>query len=137
MTVAECLKDWLNGFDSAVFEDIDIDMVESENGSYSISKSPNKTVTPYNDGSSLVTEYYQFFARQASQLNEQRIDNMQLLSDFEDWIEDKDFNGEYPVLPTKYTCQEIGVNSSASITSVEEDNAIYQITIAITYLKER
>ena len=138
MTIAECLKGWLNTYPKADFGYIDTDIIKSDDG-FSIFKSPNKTVVNYNDGSSLNTEYYQFFAKQSALLDEERIDNQQFMADFENWIDEKNFNEEYPDLNEagKLQCTDISINNSATITYESEDKAVYQITIAIEYLKER
>lgn len=139
MTVAECLKRWLNTYPNADFGNIDTDILESKDGSHAIFKSPNKTVRKYNDGSSLNTEYYQFFAKASALLEEERVDNQQFMADLEEWIEEKDFNEDYPDLSEvgTLTCTEISINSSSTITYEKQDKAIYHITIAIEYLKER
>lgn len=139
MTVAECLKNWLNTYSGADFGDIDTDIIEAKNGSRAIFKSPNKTVIKYNDGSSLNTEYYQFFVKQSTLLEEERVDNQQFMADIENWIEDKEFSEDYPDLSKvgKLTCTEISINNSSTITYENDDKAVYHITIAIEYLKEK
>lgn len=139
MTVGEQLKEWLNEFKEADFTDLATDLIKADIGSYAIFKSPNKTEIPFNDGSKQVTEYYQFFARQSTVDNDQRISNEQLLSDLENWVEEKELDEDYPDLSQcgNLTCLEIGIANSASITSQSEECAIYQVTINITYLKER
>lgn len=139
MTVSECLKDWLNKYPKADFGDIDTDILKGKDGSVTLFKSPNKQIIKYNDGSSLNTEYYQFFIEKSSLLDEERIDNQQFMSDLEEWIEEKDFNEEYPDLSAvgKLKCTEIAINNFSSIAFEGEDKAVYQITIAIEYLKER
>lgn len=139
MTVGECLKEWLGEYRGADISELNTDFMEGESGSFAIYKSPNNTSVPFIDGSSLVTEYYQFFARQPTQLDEERIDNQNFLAELENWVEERDCNEEYPDLSGagNLSCTEISVSNSAAITSQEEDNAIYQITIAIQYLKER
>lgn len=139
MTVGECIKRWLSSYEGADFSEIATDFIEGDTGSYAIYKSPNKTIEPYLDGSSLITEHYQFFARKSTQIQEEMIENQQFLSDLEDWVVVKDYNEDYPELSEagSLICTEISISNSAAITSQEDDNAIYQITIAIQYLKER
>lgn len=139
VTVGECLKKWLGNCEIADIEELATDFIEGENGSFAIYKAPNNTKILYNDGSRLITEYYQFFARQSTQIDKERIGNQQFMSDLEKWVEDKDLNEEYPDLSAvgDLTCVEIGIANSATVTSQEENNAIYQIIIAVQYLKER
>lgn len=138
MTIAECLKKWLGDYEKADIE-LDTDFIEGENGSFAIYKAPNNTIIPYNDGTSLVTEYYQFFARQPIQIDKERIENQKFMSDLENWVEEKNLNEEYPDLSAvgNLACTEINIENSAAVTSQEEDNAIYQIVISVQYLKER
>ena len=139
MTVGECLKEWLGAYENADIDEMATDFIEGEKGSFAIYKTPNNTVIPYNDGSSLVTEHYQFFARQPAQIDKERIGNQQFMSELENWVEEKDSNEEYPDLSAvgNLICVGISIENSAAITSQEEDNAIYQISIAIQYSKER
>lgn len=61
MTVAECLKKWLKGFRAYDLTDVLTDIIDLDDGTFSIAKSPNSTVLrEFQDGSSLVSEYYQF-----------------------------------------------------------------------------
>lgn len=139
MTVSECIKEWLSAYPDVDISEMATDFIEGDTGSFAIYKSPNRNVDRYNDGSCLVTEYYQFFARQSTMMDSERIGNQQLLADLEAWVEDKDWNEDYPDLSQagSLECQEISVSGSATIMSQEDDNAIYQITIAVKYLKER
>lgn len=139
MTVSECLRDWLTNYDELNIADIATDFIESDEGSFSISKSPNKSEINYVDGSKLITEYYQFFARRNTQLDDERVENQQVLSDLEEWVEERNMEEELPNLSQigKLTCQEVEITNSATITSQDDDDAIYQITFSIQYLKER
>lgn len=139
MTISESLKKWLNNYSKVEFKTIKTDVIAAEDGSKAIFKSPNKTVKDYVDGSSLITEYYQFYAKRSAMLDEERIDNQQFMADLENWIEDKYLNEDYPDLSEigKLKCTEISVSNSSTITYEEDDTAVYQVTIAIEYLKER
>lgn len=139
MTVSECLKEWLGEYQCNVdFTDILTDIIGVPTG-FALSKSPNRNIVTHVDGSKLITEYYQFFARLNTQGNDNTTENEQFLSDLEEWIEERDSEEDYPDLSKagRLTCTEIAVASTGTITSQEIDNAIYQITISIQYLKER
>lgn len=139
MTVSECIKNWLCGYEKMDIGEIATDFVEGDLGSYAILKSPNSTPEEYSDGSRLITEFYQFFARKSTQIDVERIGNQQLLTDLEEWVEQKNFAEDYPDLSVcgRLACQDISISGSATILSQEETNAIYQIIISIQYLKER
>ena len=140
MTVGECLKDWLGEYDNLDFSELLTDFIDAPEGCMSLFRSPQKQEKVYLDGSKEVTEYYNFFARKSTQLDEERIENQQLLDDLTEWIENKSFAEDYPDLSqvgNHLTCEDITVNGASAINSQENDNAIYQVTIAIQYLKER
>lgn len=137
MTVAESLKKWLCGFDKADFSEILTDFIDAPPDCISIFKSPNKSIVKFNDGSRQITEYYQFFFRQPTQLDKKRIENQRLLADLEEWVEQRNYSEDYPELHENLVCEEIDIANSATINSQEDDNAIYQITLSIQYLKER
>lgn len=138
MIVTECVKEWLGTYEGLDL-DVDVSFISGDNDTYAIYKQPNRNEVPYNDGNKLITDYFQFFARQSTQIKENMTENEQFLDDLENWVEEKNFNEEYPELfkAGKLECQDIGISSTATIISQEEDNAIYQLIIAIQYLKER
>ena len=141
MTVSDCLREWLSEFDRADFTDILTDFLKDvPEDCLAIFKSPNKTEKDFQDGSKEVTEYYQFYFTTNVEDNRDRISNQQLLTDLEEWVEERDMNEDYPDLSKagNYICLEIKVNMSGGISSVRDNgNGIYQVTIGITYLKER
>ena len=141
MTVAECLKKWLKGFRAYDLTDVLTDIIDLDDGTFSIAKSPNSTVLrEFQDGSSLVSEYYQFYASGSSGDDEDRNENHEFLQIFGNWIEDRNFLGKFPDLSKAgpLSCQEVKVNSSGEF-SVEEGgrNTIYQVVLEVTFLKRR
>lgn len=139
MTISECLKNWLGEFPGFSSNTILTDRIDTPDGTLSLYKSPNKTVVPFIDGSKQVTEYYQFFFRGETIEEGQRISNNKLMEDLEDWIEGRDAGEDFPDLSRagNYMCEEIALSNYGAITSQEEDNAIYQISIVMRYVKER
>lgn len=138
MTVAECIKNWLDDFEALDLSELCTDFLASDIESYEIFKSPNKDIVPFTDGSSLVTEYYQFFGRKAVNDDSERVSNQQVLADLEIWVEEKNLEETYPNLAQagNLICEEIGIENSATIIDQTDSNATYQITIKITYKKE-
>lgn len=139
MTVGECLKGWLGEYGDLNFSELLTDFMDAPEGCMALFRSPQKQEKTYLDGSKEVTEYYNFFARKSTLLDETRVENQQLLDDLTEWIENKAFEEDYPDLSQvgNLTCEDITVNGASAINSQEDDNAIYQVTIAIQYLKER
>ena len=139
MTISECIIEWLGEYQKMEFAECAVDQIEAEDGTYAIFKTPNKNVTEYMDGSQLATEYFQLVARKSTQLNPERVNNQQMLADLENWVEERNMGEDYPDLSKagKLICMDIHVSDSNSIVSQGDASAIYQLSIAIQYLKER
>lgn len=133
--IEEILKKWLMEYGEAEITDITTESIEAIGG-YAIYKTPQRSEKPYMDGSKLITEHYSFFTRRASQLDEECIANNIFLEELADWIEGRDMDEDYPQMPEGMICEEISVDDN-SILLQEDRETIYQLTIAITYLKER
>lgn len=137
MTVSEAIKQWLYGFPKITIDErIETELLGSQAVSYAISRTPQNVIETYVDGSQQRTEYYMLFARQATQLEAERVSNDKLLEELESWIEEKNLNGEYPTIDEKRKVDEIGISSSFYIYSQEEEESIYSLTIMIKYRKE-
>ena len=80
-----------------------------------------------------------FFAKKFYAVRRKACRNQQMMEDLTEWITEKAFREDYPDLSKagSLICENVEVNDAASITSQEDDNAIYQLTLAIQYLKER
>lgn len=139
MTVSECLKEWLRDYENLDISDLLTDFIDAPEGCLALFKSPSKEERTFLNGSKDITEYYNFFARSSTQLDEKRVENQQMMEDLTEWITEKAFREDYPDLSKagSLICENVEVNDAASITSQEDDNAIYQLTLAIQYLKER
>lgn len=139
-TIGQCLTEYLKRYEGMDFSDILTDFIKSPEGgisAYSLYKTPERSETEFQDGSRQITEYYNLFARRPTQEDDVRIENNASLDEFSEWIEEKELEEDYPELPDGMTALEIGISDSASITSQEDTSAIYQVTIKLTYLKER
>ncbi len=139
MTISECIIEWLSEYKQMEFTECAVDQIEAEDGTYAIFKTPNKNITEYADGSQLITEYFQLMAKKSTQLNLERVNNLQMLADLENWVDEKNMGEEYPDLSEagKMICVDISISNSNSILSQEDESAIYQLSIAVQYLKER
>ena len=130
----------LERYEGMDFSDILTDFIKSPEGdisAYSLYKTPERSEIEFQDKSRQITEYYNLFARRPTQEDDVRIENNASLDEFSEWIEKKELEEDYPELPEGMTALEIGISDSASITSQEDTSAIYQVTIKLTYLKER
>ncbi len=138
MTVAQAIKDWLYNFPKLdIDERISTELLPAEAVAYALSKSPNNIVEQFVDGSEKRTEYYTFFARQYTQIETERNSNDEFLEEFGEWVNERNFNGDLPILDNNRYCDNISVSSGFYLFETEENQGIYSFTIEIIYRKER
>lgn len=137
MTIPQAIKQWLYKNPSIeIDERIDTEILDSQAIAYALSKNPTNTKEVFVDGSELRTEYYTFFARQNSQLETERIDNDKFLEDLENWIFERNFEGDLPVLDNKRYCDSVEISQGYYLFENDENESVYSLTIQITYRKE-
>lgn len=134
MTNSELIKKWLGTCDLIEIIDIDTDRLEAQAESMGIYKQATRDVAEYIDGSKLISEYYYFLTRQAAQLESERIDSQEFLAELESWVEENEFEGNYPEIPG---IEDVFITNGFYMIDAEMDESVYQVSIGITYLKER
>lgn len=137
MTVSEAIIKWLKEFNHEEYRKInriDTDIQAAEVESYSLVKEPVQNVKNYLSGKQEITEHYAIMARLSSQTNTDRIENNGFGETLEAWVLEQDRNRNYPVLPV--AVQSISVTTPFYIGKTETNNSLYQMTIAIKYIKE-
>lgn len=135
MTIAKSLSEWLKSILDIV--KIDTEQIGADIDSYGLYRSPDRQVETYNDDSYALTEYYQFFAKQSSQTESDRLDNDEWLENVTYTIDDKNYCEDYPVLDNNRVCIGIELNGQPYTSEAESSEAIYAMTIKITYLRKR
>lgn len=134
MTISEALKNWLRGCDCVEIVDVDTDRLEANAESLGLYKQAQRETTAFLDGSAEITEYYYFLARWPTTLEAERINSQTIMSNLESWIEDKNMDDE---LPEVQGVERVFVANGFYMLEAESDDAVYQVSIGITYLKER
>ena len=137
MTVSEAVIKWLKTFDPAErqkMERIDTDIQSAEVESYSLIKEPTQNVKKFLSGKQEITEHYAIMARLTSQTNTDRIENNGFGEALAEWVSEQDRNKNYPDIGMK--AQAISVTTPFYIGKTETNNSLYQMTIAIKYIKE-
>lgn len=134
MTNSELIKEWLRACKFIEIVDIDTDRLEAQAESMGIYKQATRDVDEYIDGSKLISEYYYFLTRQSAQLESERIGAQEFLSQIEDWVEESEYNEIYPKIPG---IERVFIANGFYMTDAETDESVYQISIGITYQKER
>ena len=134
MTNGELIKEWLCTCNLIEIIDIDTDRLEAQAESMGIYKQATRDVIEYVDGSKLISEYYYFLTRQSAQLESERIGAQEFLSQIEAWVEESEYNEIYPKIPG---IERVFIANGFYMTDAETDESVYQISIGITYQKER
>lgn len=133
VTNSEKVKLWLKSCDLVTVEDVDTDRLEAEVESLGIYKQAQRDVTEYVDGSKVISEYYYFLTRRNAQLETERINSQTFLSMLEDWVEEQNRLGNRPAIAG---IEEVFIANGFYVIDSETDEAVYQVSIGITYQKK-
>lgn len=133
MTISKYIVDFLK-----LYENIKIDTNHIQDGSdkYGLFKSPSRDRKEDLDGSATITEYYQFFAKQAAASEADRKDSDEWLEDLTYWVDD--FGVFYPYPPIDGGRCVVDIEATGNPTPMQDLNKeiLYQISLAITYRRE-
>lgn len=134
MTIAKALTEWLT-----LYENVSIDTNHINDGSdqYGLFKAPTRTTKEHLEGSYEITEWYVLYVRQASVSEGDRTDSDEWLENLIYWIDDYRFLYEYPEIDGGRRIQDIFVTGTPYPISTDSDDTLYQLSLAITYTRER
>lgn len=118
----------------ALCDDFDTDRLRAEAESLGIYKQPTNETVDYIDGSTLCTDYFYIVARQEAQEERDRASNQEFLEQFEQWIAEQNYKSNYP---QGHNIEEISVANSFYMQETDGEQAVYQISVGVTYRKER
>lgn len=132
MTVSEGIITWLREFKP---KKIDTDIQRAGTGRYSLAKEPVQNVKSYLSGKKEYTDHYTFCACMPNQENAECIDNNVFGEKLTEWVNEQNRLGNYPVLQDA-TVKEIRITTPFFMGATSESDSLYQMTIAIKYVKE-
>lgn len=136
MNISEKLIDWLRTCPYiGKINAFDVNQVQAKKDSVGLFKQPSVKVTEFIDGSKQITEYYYFLFKKAAQVKSERLANEEYLRKIEDWIDEQEFSGNYPDIG--YPVDGIGMSNGYYVKSIEDKEAVYQLTLEIQYRKDR
>lgn len=133
VTKSEKIKTWLSGCKIIRIEDIDTDRLEEGADRIGVYKQAQRDVTEFVDGSKIVSEYYYFLIRKDAQFERYRKWSNNFMAVLEDWIEEQDRIGN---LPDVEGIESVFIANGYYMIDIENDDAVYQISIGITYHKK-
>lgn len=132
-TISSYVADFLK-----LYSNIEIDTNHVQDGSdkYGLFKSPSRDINRKVDGTTTITEYFQFFAFQTSIGEYERIEDDEWLENFVYWVDDYPLSYEYPYLDGTRKVILIEVGGSPTPFSDNDRGIMYQMTLSITYERE-
>lgn len=134
MTISEAISKWLAEYGEIVIE---TNHVSDGSDKYGLFKSPQRNIVSHVDSSYEITEYYQLLARLNSLSEDDRKDSDELLEKLTYWADDYPFIYEYPALDGNRQILNISVTGSPYPLSTDSSDTVYQLSIEITYTRER
>lgn len=133
MTVSESIIKWLQDFN---MERIDTDIQKADKGGYSLAKEPVQNVKSYLSGRKEYTDHYTIRARLPSQTDADRIANNKFGENLSAWVDEKNSKEEFPLIEDAVV-SEIRITTPFYMGATATNDSIYEMTIAIKYVKER
>lgn len=112
-------------------EAIDVNQLSPELEALGVYKQPTRTVTELIDGSTIINEIYYLLFRQPAQLAQERQSSEEYLEKVEGWIEDQNWVENFPQIES--AVHDVEVVNTFYMMDRDDDEAVYQLSIAITY----
>lgn len=137
MTVSKAIINWLKEFNLKDYwgiEKVGTDLMRQD-VDYALVKEPVRNVKRFISGTEIITEHYQFLARLDSYTDADSEDNDVWMDALSEWIRERNRNKEYPKVDADQV-QEIGISSPGYMGRNDKNEAIYQMTIFIRYMKK-
>lgn len=104
---------------------------------YGLFRSPARTKIDNIDGSCLITEAYQFLGRLDSMSETEREDAEEQMEAFVYAVDDYIYDNDYPELTDNRTIQDVDITGCPYPVETTDEDLLYQISLSITYLRER
>lgn len=133
MTISKYISKFIQEYETIK---IDTNHVEDGSDKYGLFKSPSRDMKRNIDGSTVITEYYQFFAFQKSLSESERKEDDEWLEDFTYWLDDYSVEYEYPEIDGGRRVVDITATGSPTPMTDSDNGILYQIALAITYERE-
>ena len=138
MTVSEAIIKWLKLFNPTEYwkmKHIDTDLMHGDID-YALIKEPVRNVKTYLSGTKVITEHYMLAARLPTNTNTNCMDNTGFGEALEQWVGEQTCSKVFPDIPDAKV-QKVEVTTPFYKGRTETNNSIYQMTVGITYVKEK
>ena len=138
MTVSSAIIKWLKTFNPEEYwkmKHIDTDLMHGD-VDYALVKEPVRNVKSYMSGKKVITDHYMIMAMLPNISNSDCIDNNGYGEVLEDWVSEQDKLKNFPQI-SDATVLQISITTPFVAGKIETGNIVYQMTVAIKYVKER
>lgn len=117
--------------------EIETNHVKDGSDQYGLFKSPTRNLKEFTDSSYEITEFYQFLARLDGLSDAERQESDEALEDLTYKLDDFKVNYEYPIIDKRRKVTDISVTGCPYPMETTNKSALYQMSLSITYLRER
>lgn len=138
-TVSESVIEWLKIFNPKEYwkmKRIETGILPADVDSYALVKEPIVNKMTSISGKVTATEHYTLHARLTSQNNTDRIDNGAFGELLEAWVYEQKQSRNYSLIESGKV-KSVDVTTPFYVGKTETNNSVYQLTISITYVKEK
>lgn len=138
MTVSESIIKWLKTFNPEEYwkmKHIDTDLMHGD-VDYALVKEPVQNVKTYLSGKKVITDHYMIAARLPNNTNDDCIDNSGFGEALESWVTEQTGKKVFPEIEDAVV-QKVDITTPFYMGKTENNKSIYQMTVGITYVKEK
>lgn len=133
MTISKYISNFLKQYEAIA---IDTNHIKDGSDQYGMFKSPARDRKVDIDGSFVITEYYQFYAKQQAVSEADRMDADEWLEALCYWVDDYEFNYYYPEIDGGRKVIDITVTGSPTPFEDYDREILYQMSLSITYTRQ-
>lgn len=132
MSMVGALQDYLQGFSGMA---ILTDQVAGEPESCALMPTGNGSIERDVTGGCKYKNSYVLYACEAALDETDRANTHDLLERLQDWIEERVYHGDLPVLPAPFTAESVSASNGMLCDVMDNGLALYQIQIQMTFTR--
>lgn len=126
------LAEWLAQYDGLSITPTP-DLMRADIEAAGLFRSPDGVRTTFVDGSADVTDFFLFTVRRSALTDSDRADTEEWMEGLSGWITRRTLANDLPVLDGGRTCWAVHPSGSFSMPSETDTDAIWQLSIEISY----
>lgn len=139
MSILSALQDYLKAFDGMELRPISellTDRPEAVPSSYAVAPAGGGQTAQDVTGRRYYQNSYVFYALECAGAEADRAENWDFLETLSEWLESRDAEQDYPVLPEPYQVEGIEVDNAMLFDLSEDGSGTYKVQIQLKFYKE-